>query len=574
MCKSWKRIAIILSLTLGLNALGVAQQGGRRPLRRDLPGASSTLLPTGLFPSTLIPAQQGPTGPLDINEREGINLKKFGARGNGRTDDTAAIRSAVQTIATAGGGRLFIPNGIYLVSGPIDLPSGITIEGSNGAYSGSCQIRLTTPNQKIFTIGENRRRISIRDVELRAAPESTSPYRLMKGTIGIDARGSAPNSSFEIEFRNMTFTGFDRGINAEDSKGARAWQFDNVLIDHCSFAENNYGIYVDTQNAAYWKISNCWLISMSGGYCIYLKSSGFVTIDTTTGGGPPLAKARGAQFGKSFIYIGGSHGTVTIINSECEETENFLEVVEPSNYSYPIMVMNSIIGPSVMLRANCVYVSIGNYYGAGTVQTVDKGTDVLIHSIGDVAEQPLNSGLTPKGATPFKLQYSSRVVFGTGIHGVEFGNETIFNKPVGIGIPPAADALLNLGTASDNGVVLRIGNTSGFYYDFFRDTTGYLNLRGNQRGYTGFRFNGDLVPLDNRTGNVGTDEKRWESIHAVRVVSGDAILSDKETGEELYRIREDQNNIYFDDIRTGKQLMRLDREGNLHVRGKVLENSP
>jgi hypothetical protein len=219
-------------------------------------------------------------------------------------------------------------------------------------------------------------------------------------------------------------------------------------------------------------------------------------------------------------------------------------------------------------------VSIGNFYGAGVVQAVDKGTDVLIHSLGDVAEQPVNSGLTPKGATPFKLQYPSRVVFGTSIHGVEFGNDTIFNRPVGIGIPPAADALLNLGTASDNGVVLRIGNTSGFYYDFFRDTTGYLNLRGNQRGYTGFRFNGDLVPLDNRTGNVGTDEKRWESIHAVRVVSGDAILSDKETGEELYRIREDQSNIYFDDIRTGKQLMRLDREGNLHVRGKVFENSP
>jgi hypothetical protein len=137
-----------------------------------------------------------------------------------------------------------------------------------------------------------------------------------------------------------------------------------------------------------------------------------------------------------------------------------------------------------------------------------------------------------------------------------------------------ADALLNLVTPNDNDVQLRLGSNQGFYYDLFRDTSGYLNFKGNQRGYTGFRFNGDLLPLDNRTGNVGTDERRWDSVHAVKVVSGDAVLADKETGEELYRIREDQNNIYFDDIRTGKQLMRLDREGNLHVRGKVVENSP
>jgi hypothetical protein len=570
MSKSFKRIAILLSLALGLNFIGEAQQNERRLPSRN----QSSLLPSMLAPSPLIEAQQGRTVMQDLNEREGINVKQFGALGDGKKDDTAAIRSAVQAIGSAGGGKLFFPNGVYPVSSPIDLPSGITIEGTNGTYNGNCEIRLTVAGQRIFTIGENRRRISIRDIELKAAPESIKPYKIMAKTVGIDARGAAPNSSFEMDFRNITFTGFDRAINAEDSKNQQNWQFDNVVIDHCSFAENNYGVYMDTQNAAYWKISNCWFIAMPGGYCIYLKSSGFVTIDTTTGGGPPLAKARGAQFAKTFIYIGGSHGTITVINSECEEIDNFMEVIEPSNYSYPITVMNSIIGPNVMLRANCVYVSIGNYYGAGVVQAVDKGTDVLIHSLGDVAEMPLNSGLTPKGATPFKLQYNSRVVFGSSIHGVEIGNDTIFSKRVGIGIAPSPAALLNLATPNDNDVQLRLGNTAGFYYDFFRDTTGYLNFRGNQSGYTGFRFNGDLLPLDNRSGNVGTDEKRWNSIHAVKVVSGDAVLSDKETGEELYRIREDRNNIYFDDIRTGKQLMRLDREGNLHVRGKVLENSP
>ena len=517
--------------------------------------------------------RQTQTGPTDIAEVEGLNVKKFGAKGNGKTDDTEAIRAAVKTIATAGGGKLLFPNGIYPVNSAIDLPSGITIEGTNGTYNGNCQLRLTAPNQKLITIGENRRRISIKDIELKAAPESVQPYRIMANTIGVDFRGAAPNSSFEIEIRNLTITGFDIGINAVDSAGARAWQLDNVLIDHCSFGENNYGIYMDTQNATSWKISNCWFLNMPGGYCIYLKSSGFVTIDTTTGAGPPQAQARRAALAKTFIYIGGSHGTITVINSQAEEIENFMEVTAPPNYSYPITVINSIIGRPVLLKANCIYVSIGNFYGAGVVQAVEKGTDVLIHSLGDVAESPVNSGLTPRGATPFKLQYNSRVVFGTGIHGVEIGSETIFTKRVGIGIAASPEALLSLATPNDNEVQFRLGNTQGYYYDLFRDTTGYLNFRGNQKGYIGYRFNGDMVPASSGTGNLGTDASRWGSVHAVKVVSGDAVLSDKNTGEELYRIREDKDNIYFDDIRTNKQLMRLDRDGNLHVTGKVVENS-
>lgn len=371
----------------------------------------------------------------------------------------------------------------------------------------------------------------------------------------------------------MTITGFDRGISVEDSKGEHDWQFDNVLVDHVTFAENNNGIYMNSQNASYWKVTNCWFALMPGGYGLYLERSGFLTVDSSTGGGAPNTKAQGLPNSKTFIFVGGSHGSLTVINSQAEGLDYFMEVTSPPNYSYPITVINSIIGPPVMLRANCIYVSIGNYYDAGAVRTVDNGTDVLIHSLGDVAEMPMNSGRSPRGVTPFKLQVNSRVIFGSGIHGVEFGKDATFNYHVGIGTTPPADALLSIATPNDNEVQLRLGSTQGFYYDLFRDTSGYLTFRGNQSGYTGFRFNGDIVPATNRNGNLGTDTNRWGTVHAVRVVSGDAVLSDKETGEELYRIREDQQNIYFDDIRTGKQLMRLDRDGNLHVTGKVFQNS-
>jgi hypothetical protein len=46
------------------------------------------------------------------------NVRAFGAAGDGVTDDTAAIQAALNQADAAGGG-VFIPDGIYLVSGPL-----------------------------------------------------------------------------------------------------------------------------------------------------------------------------------------------------------------------------------------------------------------------------------------------------------------------------------------------------------------------------------------------------------------------------------------------------------------------
>ena len=83
--------------------------------------------------------------------------------------------------------------------------------------------------------------------------------------------------------------------------------------------------------------------------------------------------------------------------------------------------------------------------------------------------------------------------------------------------------------------------------------------------------NGNIVPQFNGTGDIGTADLRWRSIRAINIQPGDLILTDAKTGEQLYTINEDKENIYFKDFRTNKLLMRLDRDGNLHVAGKVIE---
>jgi len=56
-----------------------------------------------------------------------FNAKAYGAIGNGTTDDTAAIRSAISAAQSANGGVVYLPQGHYLVSGTL----GVTANGVN-----------------------------------------------------------------------------------------------------------------------------------------------------------------------------------------------------------------------------------------------------------------------------------------------------------------------------------------------------------------------------------------------------------------------------------------------------------
>jgi polygalacturonase len=61
-----------------------------------------------------------------------FNVRQYGARGDGRTPDTAAIHRAVEACAAAGGGRVLLPPGRYL-SGTVQLPGNLELHLEAGA---------------------------------------------------------------------------------------------------------------------------------------------------------------------------------------------------------------------------------------------------------------------------------------------------------------------------------------------------------------------------------------------------------------------------------------------------------
>ncbi|MGH2644217.1 MAG: glycosyl hydrolase family 28-related protein, partial [Chitinophagaceae bacterium] len=68
---------------------------------------------------------------LPANSDIWFNVKDYGAKADGKTNDAAAINKAIDAAAAAGGGTVFFPAGTYL-SGSIRLKSNITLYLSSG----------------------------------------------------------------------------------------------------------------------------------------------------------------------------------------------------------------------------------------------------------------------------------------------------------------------------------------------------------------------------------------------------------------------------------------------------------
>lgn len=91
-----------------------------------------------------------------IVENGTVNVKQFGAKGDGVTDDTAAIKAAVSLH-----GRVFFPIGTYIVSDTITLGWGRQIIGSS--YSDDTTLQMITDGKPLLKV-ENTHFVQIRNI--------------------------------------------------------------------------------------------------------------------------------------------------------------------------------------------------------------------------------------------------------------------------------------------------------------------------------------------------------------------------------------------------------------------------
>ncbi len=59
-----------------------------------------------------------------------LNVRDYGARGDGKTDDTASFQKALDAAGKAGGGVVYAPVGNYRFAGHLNVPGSVTLKGS------------------------------------------------------------------------------------------------------------------------------------------------------------------------------------------------------------------------------------------------------------------------------------------------------------------------------------------------------------------------------------------------------------------------------------------------------------
>jgi hypothetical protein len=90
-----------------------------------------------------------------------ISVLDFGAKGDGKGDDTAAFQKALDTAAQAGGGAVLAPRGNYLFAGHLNVPPAVTLKGiweSVPAHNGIRDRGLPKPTDDgtTFLVTENK----------------------------------------------------------------------------------------------------------------------------------------------------------------------------------------------------------------------------------------------------------------------------------------------------------------------------------------------------------------------------------------------------------------------------------
>ncbi|HJR27849.1 MAG TPA: glycoside hydrolase family 55 protein, partial [Pseudomonas sp.] len=145
-----------------------------------------------------------------------FNVQSFGAKGDGITDDTAAIQSAIDAAAVAGGGQVYMPTGTYIVSAGAEPSDGCLMLKSNVYLYGD---GMGVTNVKVADGSDTK----ITGVIRSAYGEETHDF----GVSNLTIDGNRDNTTGKID---GWFNGFIPGVEGYDSNVT----LDSVEIKDCS----------------------------------------------------------------------------------------------------------------------------------------------------------------------------------------------------------------------------------------------------------------------------------------------------------------------------------------------------
>ncbi len=213
------------------------------------------------------------------------NVKSYGAKGNGTTDDARAIQKAIDACAAKGGGTVLFPAGHTFLSGPVELKSNVTL------HLEATSVLKCNPDESLYTLSafrENRGEGMLWLYAKQAENITISGRGTIDGS-GIDFMGAELQDSYEL--KPLSDSAFDprphvltleavRNLRIRDVtiRNGAYWTVhligcEDAVIDGISLLNNlkiRNGDGIDLDHSSYVRIANCHITS--GDDCICLKN--------------------------------------------------------------------------------------------------------------------------------------------------------------------------------------------------------------------------------------------------------------------------------------------------------------
>jgi hypothetical protein len=156
-----------------------------------------------------------------------FNVKAYGAKGDGVTNDTAALQRAVDAIP-ATGGVLYLPAGTYLISSALNLKSFMLIQGDGMKTTQISQ--SSTSAHGLSLIGDGPRHVTIQDIMIDGPGSGTGE--------GIHIETTTSTASASVDISRVFIQQFGGDGVSSDTLITSVWQ--DVRVNSCG----GYGFHL------------------------------------------------------------------------------------------------------------------------------------------------------------------------------------------------------------------------------------------------------------------------------------------------------------------------------------------
>lgn len=219
-----------------------------------------------------------------------FNVKAFGAQGDGSTDDTKAIQSAIDAAQTSNGGIVYLPQGTYLVSGNLSVTAGnVTLAGagqqattitvstsyatgdvitySNLFNGGMRMLKISAPAQRQGGAAihlDNVNRVCVQDVDME---------NMYIGCL-IDGIGGVQQRIDRGDWRNFSPGGIGIWINIANANGNDQY-ISNIVMDNDPNNQPQAGVRIQNSQSVW--MHACDIIHAGNGLLIDPQDNGLIT---------------------------------------------------------------------------------------------------------------------------------------------------------------------------------------------------------------------------------------------------------------------------------------------------------